>query len=314
MGEVVSTIFISVAAYREPELKFTIESAIKNAANPDNLYFGVYSQVEDGEHPDLSDIPNLVEVVVPASEALGPGYARAQVMKMFSDQDYFLQVDSHSIFAANWDKKIINLYNKIRTETKNDKVIISFWGKPYMRDFDTNKVILGQYEGGNWDVNVPHYTELVRYNNSWIGGRVAMPRNLHYHESACALGGFIFADSRLVAEVPYDEEVAWTGEEIMFSVRAYTRGWKIYSPYSLFLYHNYERHNNPRVWNDKPENWKEYEIKGRKKMYQALSLKLKDSVYGIGDVDLYREYQKRFGKRFQINMELEATKHLRELK
>lgn len=307
------SIFISLASYREPELRFTIESAIRNASKPEELYFGVYSQVEDGEHPDLSDIPNLTEVVVPASEARGPGYARAQVMKMFGDQDYFLQIDAHSIFAKDWDIRVVNLYNKIRRETKNDKVIISFWGKPYMRDFDTNEVILGVYQNGDWDVNVPHYTELVRYKESWIGSRVEIPRSMNYHESACALGGFIFADKRIVDEVPYDEDVAWTGEEIMFSVRAYTRGWKIYSPKMLLLYHNYERHDNPRVWNDKPENWKEYEAKGRRKMYEALTLKL-DGPYGIGDKDLYVDYQKRFGVVQKINLQLEAAKHLRGMK
>jgi hypothetical protein len=307
------SIFISLASYREPELLFTIESALKNADKPQDLHFGVYSQVNEGEHPDLSHIPNITEIVVPASEARGPGYARAQVMKMFDDQDYFLQVDAHSIFAKSWDTKVVNLYNKIRNETRNDKVIISFWGKPYMRDFDTNEVILDKYQNGNWDVNVPHYTELVRYKESWIGSRVEIPKSMNYHESACALGGFIFADKRIVDEVPYDEDIAWTGEEIMFSVRAYTRGWKIFSPRMLLLYHNYERHDNPRVWNDKPQNWKEYEEKGRRKMYEAMTLKL-DGTYGIGDKDLYREFQDKFGVVQRINLQLEAARFLRSMR
>lgn len=306
------SIFISLASYREPELRFTIDSAINNAHDPTQLHFGVYSQVQDGEHPDLSDIANLTEIVVPASEARGPGYARAQVMKMFDDQDYFLQIDAHSIFAKDWDLKVVNLYNKIKRETKNDKVIISFWGKPYMRDFDTNEVILNKYQNGNWDVNVPHYTELVRYKESWIGSRVEIPRTMNYHESACALGGFIFADKRIVDEVPYDEDIAWTGEEIMFSVRAYTRGWKIYSPRMLLLYHNYERHDNPRVWNDKPQNWKKYEEQGRRKMYEALTLKI-NGPYGIGDVGLYKNFQSKFGAVQKINLQLEAAKFLRSM-
>lgn len=300
------TIFISLASYREPELRSTIESALENAVNPGRIHFGVYSQVEDGEHPDLSDIPNLVEEVVPSSVAKGPGYARAQVMKMFQDQNYFLQIDAHSIFAKNWDKKVIDLYKKIQQETQNDKIIISFWGKPYSRHKETGEIIY-EYQDGKWDVDLPHYTELARYNKSWIGGRVAMDPKYTYHESAVALGGFIFAEKRIVSEVPYDEEISWTGEEFMFSIRAYTRGWKIYSPYQLFLYHNYERHNNPRVWNDNPE-WAQLEINGRRKMYRALVLK-DTSIWGIQNARLYSQYQKKH----KMNILAEARKHLREM-
>ena len=37
-------IFISIASYRDPELQWTIKSAIENANNPDNLYFEFYTK------------------------------------------------------------------------------------------------------------------------------------------------------------------------------------------------------------------------------------------------------------------------------
>lgn len=307
-----SSIFISLASYREPELRQTIESAIENADNPDDLYFGVYSQVEDGEHIDLSGIPNVTEIIVPATEARGAGYARAQVMKMFNDQDYFLQIDAHSVFPKHWDTKTINLYNKIRKDQRQDKVIISFWAKPYMRDPNTNEVIL-DHDAANLDIVYPHYTQLVRYyDTSWIGGRIPMPAYAQYHESACVLGGFIFADKRIVSEVPYDDEISWTGEEITFSVRAYTRGWKIYSPRPVLLYHNYTRHNNPRIWSDTPRKWKKYEEAGRKKVYEVFTFSIQ-GPYGLGDEKLYEEYQNRFALPNEINLRRESARWLRRM-
>lgn len=295
------SIFISLASYREPELRDTILSALENAKHPDSIHFGVYSQVESGEHPNLSDIANVTEVIVPSSQAKGAGYARSKAMELFNNQDYFLQIDAHSIFAKNWDTNIVALYKKIQEETHNDKIVISFWGFPYMRDQKTNKVIY-QYEYGDWQVNCPHYTELVRYGDAWIGGRVEMPKGLDYHESAVALGGFIFAKGDIVREVPYDPDISWTGEEFMFSIRAYTRGWRIYSPYEKFLFHNYERHNNPRIWNDN-RKWNYLEWLGKRKMYNALTL-IDKSVWGIDDKKMYMEYQGKHG----VNLIKEAKR------
>jgi hypothetical protein len=286
-----STIFISLASYREPELYDTIMSALDNAKYPNRVHFGVYSQVEDGEHPDLSGIKNLVEEIVPASEARGPGYARAKVMNQFNNQDYFLQIDAHSVFPKNWDVDSLSIYNKIQQETDNKKIIISFWAKPYHIDENGVKRLGEHSDQLAWHVDVPHYTEFVEYNNAYIGGRVEMPAEFDYHESACALGGYILAIGDLVKEVPYDPDISWTGEESMFSLRAYTRGWKIYSPRQILLYHNYERHGNPRVWGDNPA-WDLIEITGRIKMYERLSLKIRD-IWGISSDKLYQEFMKK---------------------
>ena len=53
------SIFISIASYRDPELVRTITSAIDNASNPDQLYFGVVLQEFDKFAPDLSFVKNL---------------------------------------------------------------------------------------------------------------------------------------------------------------------------------------------------------------------------------------------------------------
>lgn len=285
------TIFISLASFREPELRDTILSALENAEYPERIYFGVFSQADPEDHPDLSDIPNMNEVVVPASEARGPGYARWKVMQQYEGQDYFLQIDAHSMFPKNWDSKTISLYKKIQKEENQEKVIISFWGSPYWID-EQGKKHLGFDGGKQWDVSGPHYTRLVNYRYAWIGHREPMPDGVEYHESACVLGGFIFGLGNLVEEVPYDPDIIWTGEESMFSIRAYCQGWKIYSPRQVLLYHNYVRHGNPRAWEGDP-TWSAREVAGLTKMYERLSLKIRDR-WGIKDEKLYQEYMVKF--------------------
>jgi hypothetical protein len=320
----VSSIFMSLASFREPELRDTILSALENAKHPENVHFGVYSQADGDEHPDLSDIPNLVECVVPASEARGPGYARAQVADLYGGQDYFLQIDAHSVFPKDWDEKTIKLYKRIQKEQKQKKVIISFWGKPYRRD-KNNKIILNEYEStkipkngipqaGKWQVNEPHKTECAPYNGVWIGGRTPLEKDEKYYgESAVALGGFIFATADIIDDVPYDPQIAWHGEEFGFSLRAYTHGWKIYSPREVLLYHNYERHGNPRVWDNNPE-WDLMQTKGKERIYNMILKPGNQGKFGVGSAELLKQYCKTFYPHLIVEAQKARNETLREEK
>ena len=53
-------------------------------------------------------------VSVNASEAKGPTYGRALSQKLFAGQDFYLQIDSHTQFAPGWDRRLIEMYQKLR--------------------------------------------------------------------------------------------------------------------------------------------------------------------------------------------------------
>lgn len=287
------SIFISLAAYRELELRTTIESALNNASQPEALFFGVFSQADDHEFVDVSDMQNVIQERVLASEAKGAGYARNKVMNMYSGQDYFLQIDSHSIFVKNWDIKIIEWYKKIQSETKNNKIIISSWALPYRYDTDGN-IVLNSTITHDWhwkDSMSPHYNVIVPYAGVWTAERRKMEDE--FHESLCVLGGFIFADGSLVKEVPYDPRISWHGEEIVYSVRAYCKGWRIYSIKDSLIYHHYDR-DLKRIWDDKKGDWSEMNNLSIKTSLGILAMKEK-SKYAIADEKQYWEYQQKAG-------------------
>jgi len=284
------TIFISIANFLDPEIKMTVDSAISNARYPERLFFGIFSQV-DSTYISFEKSNNIKEEVVDYRTAKGAGYARSMVQKMHSGQDYFLQVDAHSIFVKDWDVKVESLYKKIQEETKNKKVIISFYAKPYFRDKNSNVVF--NHVDGNWPINEPHYVKFVEFYQGWLGVRERMPDGIEYHESSCILGGFIFADSSIINEVPYDPNFGWTGEEAMFTIRAYTRGWKIFSPRENLLWHNYERHGNARIW-DHNDKWKTLESIAKIRMYEIIINEKDFGIFGIGERKLFKEFIARF--------------------
>ena len=105
-------IFISIPSYQDPLLLETLCSAYQNAANKDNISFGVCEQANHGIDVESLKFQDRVEYeLLDPVMAKGPCWARARIQKFLNDEDYFLQIDSHTIFAKNWDAILLNYYS-----------------------------------------------------------------------------------------------------------------------------------------------------------------------------------------------------------
>ena len=93
------SIFVSIASYRDPELIRTVRSAIDNKSGKHEIYFGIVVQDHEKDVPDLSWVTNLSLTIMHPKEARGAGFARAIAMHSYTGQDYYLQVDSHTLLA-----------------------------------------------------------------------------------------------------------------------------------------------------------------------------------------------------------------------
>ena len=96
-------IFVSIAAYRDPQLLPTVRDCIRKAGNPAQFRFGICWQ-RDTEDPSLpfGDDPRFRVFEVNWRESKGACWARAEIMKLWQGEDWFLQVDSHCRFAEAW--------------------------------------------------------------------------------------------------------------------------------------------------------------------------------------------------------------------
>ena len=111
-------IFVSLACYRDPEITPTIWDAYNKAKNKHLIVFGVYAQMgETDEKIDLSFIENQEQVrllVKDNTKARGPSYARYIIYnKLYKDELYYLQIDSHTRFAKNWDTELIEMHSNM---------------------------------------------------------------------------------------------------------------------------------------------------------------------------------------------------------
>jgi len=286
-------IFISIASYRDPELQWTIKSAIENANNPDNLYFGVVHQGVDSELFDIHSTKNMSLIKMHPKEAKGAGFARAKAMELYSGQEYFLQIDSHTRFAPGWDLICIDQLNRAKNISGHSRVLLSYFPAPFEPERN----------GGMFLVkNNPKIKEyptrqkiLLNKRKQWTAERFEFDSKLKENPelSQTVLGGFMFSDGSIVNEVPYDPEISFFGEEICFAMRSWTRGWDIYSPSKNIVYHFYSRGGYSKIWKDRNlrgMSWKEIEDISYSKQKRVLCGEEK-GVFGAGNIRTLSEYE-----------------------
>ena len=115
------SIFISIASYQDPLLVSTIFSAYNNAQNKNELIFSICDQSDNGIQ--INEIPFSDQIHYEHVDPVfskGPCWARHRAQSFFNGEDFFLQIDSHTQFAPNWDsifieqlKKISSIHSKI---------------------------------------------------------------------------------------------------------------------------------------------------------------------------------------------------------
>lgn len=286
-------IFISIASYRDPELQWTIKSAIENANNPDNLYFGVVHQGVDSELFDIQGIKNISLTKMHPKEARGAGYARAKAMELYSGQEYFLQVDSHTRFVPGWDLICIDQLNRAKNISGHSRVILSYFPAPFEPERNGGMFLI---KNNPKIKDYPTRQKLsLNKRKQWTAERFEFDSKLKENPelSETVLGGFMFSDASIIEEVPYDPEISFFGEEICFAMRSWTRGWDIYSPSKNIVYHFYSRGGYNKIWKDRNlrgMSWKELEEISYKKQKRILCGE-EIGIYGAGSIRTLEEYE-----------------------
>jgi hypothetical protein len=286
-------IFISIASYRDPELQWTIKSAISNANNPENLYFGIVHQGLDSEIFNYEEIKNISITKMHPKEARGAGYARAKAMELYDGQEYFLQVDSHTRFVPGWDSLSIDQLNRAKNISGHSRVMLSYFPAPFEPEKNGGMHLIKN----NTKIKPYPTRQKISLNKrqQWTAERFEFEDKLKENPelSQTVLGGFMFSDGSIVSEVPYDPEISFFGEEICFAMRSWTRGWDIYSPSKNIVYHFYSRGGYMKIWKDRNLrglSWKELEEISYKKQKRILCGE-EVGTFGAGSIRTLEEYE-----------------------
>ena len=224
-------ILVSVVNYCDPEFYSTMFYLWHQAKNKEDLYFSIVS--EDNTKYDLSFIPKeqLLYRHFDLSEYRGGVcWARNLATQVNVDYNYFIQFDSHTYAAPEWDRFAVERYEKLNIN--NEKFIIAYAPAEYkiMSDGSINFVT---------DCKVSLYGFL--FNNLVPGFQFPGYRVLEIEEivrSYWATCCYLFAPKQWIDEVGISGKESFNTEEFALSLRTYAKDWKIYSIGTRDVFHN----------------------------------------------------------------------------
>ena len=240
-------IFVHIPSYRDRECQWTVKDLFEKARFPDRIFVGICWQTLPDEDQDCFLVqarPEQVRVLhFHIREAKGLGWARQHARSLFRGEEYSLQIDSHMRFVPDWDERMLQMLAACDSPdpvltiyppayTPPDR--LSDPGEPRVQCFR------GFIPGSVLEMSCEPVPDSVKVDRP--------------QPTAAVAGGFIFGSSRLLRDVPFDEQIYFSGEEPSLAVRIWTHGFDLFSPHEPVIYHYYHRVESSRHWDDSPES------------------------------------------------------------
>ena len=291
------TVFVSIAAYCDPLLAFTLARARATAARPQDLHFAVIDQspqpLTASALAALAPARLTYQRIDPLFSR-GPCWARALAMALYDGEDWFLQLDSHMDFDEGWDERLIGQARALLPGRPG--VVISSYPNAFA--FEQGVPVRRAVTAGV-------LAHVVKPAVQFDPGHLVLSFEAHPVDSDLPLPGFhlgagcLFAPGRFALEFPYDPALYFHGEEQALAARLFTRGWDIFHMPGLPIYHLYNDggsgapprplHWDPAHEAGRSQNWWQLEQRSRARVGQVLG-GVPLGVYGLGTVRTMRDY------------------------
>lgn len=274
-------IFVSIANYRDSETPHTLRDLFAKASRPERIFAGVLSQVVPGEDDDClppPDVPTgqVRELRCHPADSMGACWARSRILsELLGDEEYVLQIDSHSRFQPGWDDRLLVMMQACPTP----RAVLSSYPNAYAPP-DT------LYETS--------ITTIAAEKINEVGVLGLRSRSLHPEAipsfpqpGAYISAGCLFAPSAAFREVPYDPYLYFNGEEFSMAVRLWTHGWDIYGLNLPVMYHDYEnKRGRHRHWDDH-QHWPELDRRCYARLRHLFGIEHCDDPVALREIDRY---------------------------
>ncbi len=294
------TIFVNIASYRDDhELWATVEDAVAKAEHPERLRFAVVDQTVYPAREDklaLAAPAQIEYLFVDYKFSRGPCWARAVGFTLLYDEDYALQVDSHSRFDPGWDTWFIQTIERLRS--KSSKPYLSMM--PYGFTYENNKVKLDRWGSATVGQKPAQDGPMSAVAINYAGAICAHADDL---EGSRISAGCVFAPADLFRQVLIDPALYFYGEEHNFTVRAFTHGWDLFFVAGQPVFHLF---NDTKCsvraphWNEgddkqRAKRWWTYDEQSNKRLKSLLVGGANLGAYGLGTARTLADYADKFG-------------------
>jgi len=319
-----NSLFINIASYRDHEVWRTLESLLTRAHNSCRLHIAICWQDDNdldtirqaGWTPilvsTLAGYPvyrlegsrALIEVIaLPYSQAQGVGFARALCDQCYRNEQWYLQIDAHSLFTADWDQRLIHA--SLALQPQSAKPLISSYPPSYHYS-EQGSIIYSEQ------------SNRVTFNRFTPEGLPTLANQVftasHPIRGSFIAAGFIFTLGAFVREVGNDPAIFFEGEEITLSLRAFTWGYDVFHLAEIVLWHHYTRQGAPRIWDDQnsaalvageiEQTWEQKELRSQRRVRALLGLTSDNDPLPhqkmLGRVRSRRQFEYQSGLNFKL--------------
>lgn len=291
-----NTIFVQIAAYRDPQLMPTLIDMLENATYPKNLRIGICWQHSSEDAWDnlnkFKDDSRFRIIDVDYKESKGVCWARNSVQQLYQDEKYTLQLDSHHRFIKGWDTELINMVTNLQNKGYK-KPLLTAYIPSFDPDNDPDSRVKEPWKM-NFDRFIPEGAVffIPASFDSWDNKDEPLPSRFYSAHFCFTLGEFC-------REVQHDPDYYFHGEEISIAARAYTHGYDLFHPNKVIVWHEYTRKGRTKQWDDDKEwveknnmshlkNRKLFEMDGEKRDIDF-------GKYGFGNIRTLKDYERYSG-------------------
>jgi [Skp1-protein]-hydroxyproline N-acetylglucosaminyltransferase len=166
--------------------------------------------------------------------------ARYLGAKFYRGEQYYLQIDSHSEFVQDWDRKLIKMVDDAPAKL------------PVISTYPPDSTARWQDSIGYRMCDSEFAKAQIEWQIVRLGSSMAFDQKIHDvpRYAPFVAAGFFFGPASLLQDVPFDPLLPWIfmGEEISMSARLWTAGYDIFSPTINVLNHYYVRRHYPKFW------------------------------------------------------------------
>jgi hypothetical protein len=291
-----NTIFIQIASYRDPQLLPTVKDLLDKAEFPDNLRLGIAWQNNPKDPWDdiqeyLKD-PRFRILDIPYKESEGVCWARNKIQKLYDNEKYTLQIDSHHRFVRGWDTQLIDMIKQLQKEGFKKPLITA-----YIPSFDPDNDPQARVQEPwkmNFDRFIPEGAVFFLPASFDIEDAKDKPLPARFYSAH-----FAFSLGKFCKEVLHDPNYYFHGEEINIAARAFTHGYDLFHPHKVICWHEYTRKGRTKQWDDDPK-WGERNSMAhlRNRKLFGMDGEKQDidfGLYNFGKIRTLKEYEKYTG-------------------
>lgn len=208
----------------------TIASAWEQADEPARVSFAILQQFGEetaGQLAPLTGDPRVRSLSIEWTSGRGLGWARRLTDRMWNGEEFTLQIDSHTRFARGWDAALVEQWRA----AEDPRAVLSCLPGPY-QNTSPSLVTLRQA--------TPHLLVPAGTDEHGLPRQDVGPSVSGGTPALLVAGGFQFSAGALCRELEQLRDVM-IADEYVQALRLYTHGWNVYAPWTVPLFHLYER-------------------------------------------------------------------------